>query len=56
VPDVASLVQERYGDGGYGVKFEVNELLTGVYSYRLSASSGPGQAGNFIQVRKMLLS
>ena len=53
--EVATLVSERHDAGGYKVEWNASGFASGVYLYRLSASSGPGQADNFIQVRKMLL-
>jgi hypothetical protein len=53
--EVATLVSETLSAERYMAKWEASGLASGVYFYRLSASSRPGQAGNFIQVRKMLL-
>ncbi len=53
--EVRTLVNEKKQPGFYDVTFNVSELASGIYFYRLSASSGPGQAGNFVEVRKMLL-
>lgn len=46
--EVASLVNEEKPAGKYEVKFDGNNFASGIYFYRL-------KAGNFIQVRKMIL-
>jgi len=46
--EVAVLVDERKASGSYEVKFDGNELSSGVYLYRI-------QAGDFVQTRKLLL-
>jgi len=46
--EVAVLANERKAPGSYEVKFDGNGLASGVYLYRLTAST-------FSQVRKMVL-
>ena len=46
--EVAMLVNEEKAPGSYEVKFDGSNLASGTYFYRL-------QAGNFVQVKKMLL-
>ena len=46
--EVAVLVDERKAPGSYEVKFDGNELSSGVYFYRI-------RAGDFVQTRKLLL-
>ena len=46
--EVATLVNKAQKPGNYSVKFNANNLTSGVYFYRL-------KAGNFSEVRKMVL-
>jgi len=46
--EVATLVNEQKSAGRYEVKFNASSLATGMYIYKI-------QAGNFNQVRKMML-
>lgn len=46
--EVATVVNEYQTQGTYSVKFDASKLSTGMYLYRISA-------GNFVQVKKMLL-
>jgi len=46
--EVATLVNENKQSGIYKVSFNVEELASGVYYYRL-------QAGSFVETRKMTL-
>ncbi len=45
---VAQLVNERKEAGTYNVQFDASDLQSGIYIYQISA-------GNFLQVRKMML-
>jgi beta-glucosidase len=52
----AVLVNERRTAGKYSVRFDATDLPSGVYFYRLTARhTDGGQAGNFVQTRKMVL-
>ena len=53
--EVATLVNEYKQPGDYEVEFNANNLPTGVYFYKLKATPIGGQAGEFIQTKKMLL-
>ncbi len=46
--EVATLVNKKHQPGSYKVEFDGTKLASGIYYYRL-------EAGNFIQVRKMIL-
>jgi hypothetical protein len=52
--EVATLVDEMKAPGRYEVLWDATGLSSGVYFYKLFAESF-GQAGSFIQVRKMIL-
>jgi hypothetical protein len=50
--EVGTLVNEEKPAGVYEVTFNAANLSSGVYFYKLSATSG---AGNFVETRKMIL-
>jgi len=59
---VASLVNEQKVQGEYTLNFDARDLASGVYFYRLKASTTDqgspalaGQAGTFVATRKLLL-
>jgi len=53
--EVRTLVNEEKQPGRYSVTFDASNLPTGVYLYRLSVSSGPGQVSSFSEMRKMVV-
>ena len=53
--EVRTLVDEEKQPGRYSVTFDASNLPTGVYLYRLSVSSGPGQVSSFSEMRKMVV-
>ncbi len=54
--EVKTLVNnETKQPGIYQVNFDASDLSSGVYFYKLSAISNSKQAGNFINVKKMIL-
>lgn len=52
--EVKSLINEFKTAGTYSVVFDGSNISSGVYFYQLSAGS-PGEAGNYIETRKMML-
>jgi hypothetical protein len=60
--EVATLVNEEKSAGVYEVEFNANghsgnvrNLASGIYFYQLKATPNGGQAGEFIQTKKMIL-
>ena len=57
--EVTVLVSEKSEAGYHSVEFNASNLSSGVYFYRLHARQSPkdvgGQAGDFVQTRKLLL-
>ncbi|MDI6804458.1 MAG: T9SS type A sorting domain-containing protein, partial [Bacteroidota bacterium] len=54
--EVAALVNEVQEAGYKTVRFDANNLPSGVYYYRLVANAIPsGQAGSFVQTKKLML-
>ena len=53
--EVATLVNEEKQTGFYAVKFDGSSLASGVYFYRIEATPAGGQAGNFIETKKLVL-
>jgi len=53
--EVATLVNEEKSSGAYEIEFDASKLSSGVYFYQLKATSNGGQAGEFIQTKKMIL-
>ncbi len=54
--EIATLVNGVQGPGDKSVAFDAGKLSSGVYFYRLVAKAIPsGEAGNFIQTRKLVL-
>jgi hypothetical protein len=53
--EVAALVNKNKLAGSYKVEFDATELPSGVYFYQLRATPDGGQAGDFIQTKKMIL-
>jgi hypothetical protein len=41
--------------GSYNVHFDASSLASGTYIYRLKATPGGGQAGNYVESKKMML-
>lgn len=55
---VATLVNEEQSAGNYAIDFNATGLSSGIYFYQLLVSalqSKEGQAGNFVETKKMLL-
>jgi hypothetical protein len=53
--EIETLVNEEKATGIYEVKFNAKDLTSGVYFYKLKATPIGGQAGEFIQTKKMIL-
>ncbi|HEY9165237.1 MAG TPA: T9SS type A sorting domain-containing protein [Candidatus Kryptonia bacterium] len=53
--EIKTLVNEHQDAGKHVVSFNGTNLPSGVYFYRLSAGSLTGQAGTFIETKKLLL-
>ena len=53
--EVKTLVDENRKAGTHTIKFNASNLSSGVYMYKLTAMSSAGQAGNFSEVKKMLV-
>ena len=62
--EVAALVNEEKPAGTYEIEFDSHSgevrsagggLPSGVYFYQLKATPGGGQAGSFIETKKMVL-
>jgi len=53
--EIAILVNEEKPAGRYEVVFDGSGLSSGVYFYRISVTPHSGQAGNFSEVKKLLL-
>ena len=53
--EVATLVNETKQPGNYEVEFNTKNLSTGIYFYKLKATPIGGQAGEFIQTKKIIL-
>ena len=53
--EVNSLVNETKNAGYYEVEFDASSLASGVYFYRIKATPIGGQAGDFVQTKKMIL-
>jgi hypothetical protein len=53
--EVAMLVSDRLTAGSYSYEWDASNLASGVYLYRLSVGSLSGEAGEFVETRKMVL-
>ncbi|UCG55151.1 MAG: T9SS type A sorting domain-containing protein, partial [Dehalococcoidia bacterium] len=53
--EVATLVSDRLTAGSYSYEWNASNLSSGVYLYRLSVGSLTGEAGDFVETRKMVL-
>jgi len=53
--EVATLVNGNLNPGKHTVTWNVTNVSSGVYLYRLSASSGAGGAGNFSETKKLVI-
>ncbi len=54
--EVATLVNQEQGPGTYSADFNATNVSNGIYFYRLVVSgANPTQAGNFTDVKKMML-
>jgi predicted GH43/DUF377 family glycosyl hydrolase len=52
---VTTLVNEEKNVGNYSVEFNASKLPSGVYFYQLKATPDGGQAGSFVETKKMIL-
>ena len=50
-----TLVNEKLSAGRYQVDWDGSDYTSGVYFYRLEATPKDGQAGDFVDTRKMVL-
>ncbi len=53
--EVAVVVSEERQPGYYQVEFNASSLPSGVYFYQIIATPNGGQAGSFVQTKKMIL-
>jgi hypothetical protein len=53
--EIATLMDEEKSVGAYELTWNAAQLPSGVYFYQLRATPNGGQAGNFVQTRKMIL-
>lgn len=53
--EVANLVSTRLTAGSYSYEWDATNLASGVYLYRLSVGSLVGEAGDYVETRKMVL-
>jgi hypothetical protein len=53
--EVALLINEVKSEGKHDVEFNASNLTSGIYIYRLEATSISGQSANFIATKKMML-
>jgi hypothetical protein len=53
--NVATLVNNYLSEGKYNVDFNASELPSGIYFYQLKTTPVSGQAGNYLETKKMVL-
>jgi hypothetical protein len=53
--EIETLVNEEKSAGTYELKWNGENLPSGVYFYQLKATPSGGQAGSFIETKKMVL-
>jgi hypothetical protein len=53
--EVAILLNEEKPVGKYELSWNAESLPSGVYFYQLRATPSSGQAGSFIETKKMIL-
>jgi hypothetical protein len=53
--EVATLVSDRLTASNYTYEWDAGSLVSGVYLYRLSIESLSGEAGEFVETKKMML-
>jgi len=53
--EIATLVNEEKPVGTYELTWNAVNLPSGVYFYQLRATPNGGQAGSFVETKKMLL-
>ncbi|MCX6165276.1 MAG: T9SS type A sorting domain-containing protein [Ignavibacteriae bacterium] len=53
--EIKTLVNEFKNAGSYLVSFNGSELASGIYFYRIQVVDPTGRAGNFVQVKRMVL-
>lgn len=53
--EVATLVNARQAAGNYTANFNASHLASGIYFYRLEASTTGVTAGSFVETKKMML-
>ena len=52
---VSTLINEEKPAGSYEIKFNAANLPSGIYFYKIEATPVGGQAGGFVQTKKMIL-
>lgn len=53
--EITTLVDEHKPAGSYDVKFDGSKLSSGVYIYQIKSSTNDEQAGNYMDMKKMIL-
>ena len=53
--NVATLMNDYLSAGDYKIEFNASELPSGIYFYQLKATPVGGQAGNYLETKKMVL-
>ncbi|MBE0570147.1 MAG: serine hydrolase [Ignavibacteriaceae bacterium] len=53
--EIVTLINEEKPAGEYEVEFNASNLPSGIYFYQLRATPGGGQAGSFVETKKMVL-
>ncbi len=53
--EVTTFVDEEYKPGEYKLVFEAEGLASGIYFYRIAATTTAGQAKAFVQIKKLTL-
>jgi hypothetical protein len=51
---VATFVPQNLSAGTHRIEWTASGISSGVYSYRLSASNGAGQANAFVETKKLV--
>jgi hypothetical protein len=53
--NLATLINDYLSAGDYKIEFNASELPSGIYFYQLKATTIGGQAGNYLETKKMML-